>query len=231
EYPIGKHMDLYFKEKDKIFNIYEGDVIGTVSDFNFRSLMEPIQPVLFKIDPNRFRYILIRINGKDIPSALKAIEHTITKLSPDQPLDYFFLDQEIEIIYKFFHTVGQITWSASFLAMFIACLGLFGLASFMVVNRTKEIGIRKAFGASAMRVTLVLFNTFTRWIIIANAIAFPIAYFLVKYFLQNFAYRTNISFRVFLLTAFISIIIAVLTVSFQAIKSAHTNTVKSLRYE
>jgi len=231
EYPVGKHMDLYFKEKDKIFNIYEGDVIGTVSDFNFRSLMEPIQPVLFKIDPGRFRYILIRINGKDIPSALKAIEHTITKLSPDQPLDYFFLDQEIEIIYKFFHTVGQITWSASFLAMFIACLGLFGLASFMVVNRTKEIGIRKAFGASVMRVILALFSTFTGWIIIANAIAFPIAYFLVKYFLQNFAYRTNISFRVFLLTAFISIIIAALTVSFQAIKSANTNPAQSLRYE
>jgi putative ABC transport system permease protein len=117
------------------------------------------------------------------------------------------------------------------LAVFIACLGLFGLASFTAEQRTKEIGIRKILGASVSRVALLLSKEFMKWVLIANAIAWPIAYFALRFWLQGFAYRTNLTVVAFVFSALISILVAVLTVSYQAIKSAVTNPVKSLRYE
>ncbi len=150
---------------------------------------------------------------------------------PGNPFEYNFLDEFFDRQYKADIQTEQIFGLFTFLSIFISCLGLIGLSSLMTIQRTKEIGVRKVLGASIQSLLVLLSKEFLKWVIIANVIALPIAYYLMNKWLQDFAYRINISWWVFVLSGGIALVIALATVSFQAIKAATANPVKSLRYE
>ena len=152
-------------------------------------------------------------------------------LQPAFPFEYSFLDEDFDKQYKIDKKLSQIFSYFTFLAILIACLGLFGLASFTAEQRTKEIGIRKALGASVSEIIFLLSKEFTRWVLVANIIAWPLAYFAMNRWLQNFAYRINIGIGTFILAALLALVIALLTVGYQAIKAARANPVEALRYE
>jgi len=168
---------------------------------------------------------------ENVPETLGFIEKTVKIFAPEFPFEYSFLDEDIDSLYKAEQQIGNLVRYGTFLAIFIACLGLFGLASFMAEKRTKEIGIRKVLGASVSGIVLLLTKEFTKWVILANLIAWPIAYFVMRGWLQNFAYHVNIGLWTFMLSAALALVTALITVSFQAVKTAASNPVDSLRYE
>ncbi len=227
----GKPVELYFKSNGRIEKFYSGTIIGVINDFNFRSLTEPVQPVLFKIDPGRCRYMLIRIDGNRLDLAIAAIRKTLTAFAPDQPEDFYFLDQRIDQMYRWFYDFGKMVRIATIISIFISCLGLFGLAFFATERRVKEIGIRKTLGASVPGVVTLLSKDFLKLVLIGNIVAWPLAYFLMKQMLQNFAYRIQIGADIFLLASVLSMIVACCTVSYQSVKAALANPVDALRYE
>jgi putative ABC transport system permease protein len=228
---LGQEIELYYKERGSKFPVYQTNLAGIVQDFNFRELTMPVQPVLLKIDPRRFKYIMIRIGGNNVPKTIDQIEKTWREFHFDQPFEFTFLEDDIDNAYKLYdHFAGLIKY-ATFFAILIACLGLMGLASYTVERRTKEIGIRKVLGATVLRIVMMLSQSFLKWVLIANLIAWPIAYFLTNSLLQDFSYRINIGLLVFVLSAFFILILALATVSLQAIRAALTNPVKTLRYE
>jgi len=155
----------------------------------------------------------------------------MAKFSPNYPFEYKFFNDVFDSSYKLEQKVESIFTFFALLALFIACLGLFGLASFSTIQRTKEIGIRKVVGASVSEIVSMLTKQFTKWVFIAIVIAWPISYFAMNKWLQTFAYKTNIGIVTFLIAAFAAILISFLTVSYQSIKAAIANPVKSLRYE
>jgi putative ABC transport system permease protein len=208
-----------------------GSVIGVVKDFHFMSLHQKIEPLVMRMDSNHFNHFLIRVSADDIPGTLASIEQTFKQFSPNYPFAYHFLDEQFDHMYRKEQQMQQIFGYCTMLAIFVACLGLFGLASFMTEQRTKEIGIRKTLGASVASIVLLLSKEFTKWVVLANLFAWPIAYFMMNRWLQGFAYRTEIHLWVFVAAACSTFAIALLTVSWQSIKAALANPVKALRYE
>jgi putative ABC transport system permease protein len=154
-----------------------------------------------------------------------------TEYRANYPFDYFFIDENFDELYRSEEKLGQVFGAFALLAIFIACLGLFGLASFTAEKRTKEIGIRKVLGAPVLGIIFLLSKEFTKWVIVANAIAWPLAYLVMQKWLQNFAYRTNFGLWIFVGAAGVSLVITLLTVSFQSVKAALADPVNSLRYE
>jgi len=209
----------------------DGYVIGVVKDFHFKPLYQLIEPIVIYIKPSFFEYASLRISPDGIPSTLADLKDKWKELAPDQPFEYFFLDSDFDSVYRSEERVGKLTGSSTLLAIFIACLGLFGLASFTAEQRTKEIGIRKVLGASIPAVVALLTREFTKWVVVANIVAWPVSYFVMHRWLQNFAYRTNIGLLNFLLAAAVTLTVALLAVSYQAIKAAAANPVEALRYE
>ena len=228
---VGNEVTLYFKQAGQIVPMYDTRIVGITADFNFRMLSMPIQPVLFKIAPNRLRYILARIDGSDTGSSIDYIRSTITALAPDQPFSFSFLDDEIGHAYQGYQTTYTIVQYMTLLAILIACLGLYGLASYMAEKRTKEIGVRKVLGASVQEILMLFIKDVARLVVIAAVIASPFAYFSVNYWLNNFAYRVNISISIFLLAGLAALSLALITISFHSAKAALTDPVNSLRYE
>jgi putative ABC transport system permease protein len=206
-------------------------IIGVVRDFHVESLHNKIEPVFFEYMPASSRYISIKIRPDNIPDTIHYIEKTLNHIDPMLPIDYTFLDESFDRKYKAEEKLNKIFTYFTLLAIFIACLGLFGLASFTAEQRTKEIGIRKALGAKISGIILLLSKEFTKWVLVANIIAWPIAYLAMNRWLQNFAYRINIGIGTFILAALMALVIALLTVGYQAIKAARANPVESLRYE
>ena len=206
-------------------------IIGVIKDFNFTSLHSQISPLIIYCDPNEIKQLLVRIKPGDVSQTIKSLETEWNKIAPEFPFDYGFLDEQINKQYKSDIRVGNVINTFSLLALFIACLGMFGLASFTAEQRTKEVGIRKILGASVDSIVFTLIGDFLKWIVLANVIAWPIAWYVINKWLQNFAYRIDISWWMFLLAGGVALLIAILTVSFQAIKAATANPVKSLRYE
>jgi putative ABC transport system permease protein len=223
--PIGKTIQV-IEEK-----AYTKKIIGVVRDFHVESLHKKIEPVFFEFSPSSFRYICIKIRSDNIPNTIRYLEKTLKQIDPMLPFDYTFLDEAFDRKYKAEEKLGKIFSYFTLLAIFIACLGLFGLASFTAEQRTKEIGIRKALGASITGIIMLLSKEFTKWVLLANIIAWPIAYVAMNRWLQNFAYRINMGLGTFILAALLALIIALLTVGYQAIKTARANPVESLRYE
>jgi ABC-type antimicrobial peptide transport system permease subunit len=221
--------------KGRKFNLFGDEnfaqVIGVAKDFHFMSLHEEIAPLVICIFPRFFNHISIRINSQDIPSALAHLREVWKTHIPNRPFEYFFLDDKFDRIYKSEQRLGKLFSYFAILAIFISCLGLFALASFMAEQRTKEIGVRKVLGASIISITALLSKEFLKWVMLANIIAWPIAYYFMKKWLDNFAYRTSIGIEVFFLSGLIALGIAQLTVSYQAIKAALSNPVKTLKYE
>jgi putative ABC transport system permease protein len=220
EDPIGKRFD-------------EGTVVGIVKDFHFEPLREAIKPIFFRImtDNNASFFLSIKIKSEDIPATLAYIDKTWKKFSPDYPFSYTFVDSAIENLYRSEQRIGNAFMYFSLIAIFIACLGLFGLTSFTVEQRTKEIGIRKIMGASVSKIMMMFSFDFAKLVLLANIIAWPAAYYFVNRWLQGFAYRTAIGPWIFLLTGIVTLIIAMMTIGLQSVKAATANPVDSLRYE
>jgi putative ABC transport system permease protein len=227
ESPIGQRISCWIPYDP----MRSGTIIGVVKDFHFRSLHEKINPLVLVIAPGWFTDAYIRIKPENIPETLVFLEKTIKESAPDFPLEYSFLDEDIDNLYKSEQRIGNLVRYGTFLAIFIACLGLFGLASFTAEKRRKEIGIRKVLGASVSGIVLLLTKEFTKWVIFANLIAWPIAYYVMSRWLQNFAYHVKIGIWTFLLSAALALVTALITISFQAAKTAASNPVDSLRYE
>jgi putative ABC transport system permease protein len=205
--------------------------VGVVKDFHVTSLHESIGPVLLQVRPSSFQYISARISTRNISNTLSFLGQKWSQFSPAFPFEYSFLDEDFDRLYRADEKVGRIIGIFSLLAILVACLGLFGLASYATEQRTKEIGIRKVLGSSIAGIVLLLSKEFTKWVLIANVIAWPIAYYAMKRWLGNFAYRAGIGLEIFIFSGFLAFAIALITVSYQSIKAALTDPVDSLRYE
>ncbi len=214
----------------------DGRIIGVVKDFHYESLHVPIAPVVMYIVPPSFNSISVRIRPEqtqDMASTLSFLEKVWQEYRPNFPFTYSFLDDRYEQLYQSEHKLGQMFSAFSALAVFIGCLGLFGLASYTAEQRTKEIGIRKVLGASVSSVVLLLTKDFTKLVGVSTPLSWFIAYYAMNTWLEGFAYRIDLpsQFLTFLVAATLALIIAVVTVSVQAVKAALANPVNSLRYE
>jgi putative ABC transport system permease protein len=209
-----------------------GTIVGIAKDFNFNSLHHKIE-TLFMLYARDVWYseISVKIDGRKAEQAISHIQSSWKKLVADQPLQYSFLDEHFKELYKADMQVSEIVAILAMLAIVISCLGLFGLASYSAERRVKEIGIRKVMGASVQNVVTLLSRDFIKLVLIANIIAWPITWFAVSKWLQDFAYRININLWIFIAAGIGAVLIALLTISFQAIKAAIANPITSLRME
>jgi putative ABC transport system permease protein len=214
-----------------LFDFDEREIIGVVKDFHYQSLQHRIEPLFLGINPDFNLYLTLRLNTEDLPETMSFIQRKWDELFPSESFVYHFLDDVFDRQYRAEEQFNQIILAFSALAMIIACLGLFALTLFAAQRSTKEIGVRKVLGASATSVFLFLTKDFLTWIPFANFIAWPIAWYAMNKWLQNFAYRINLTIWPFLLSGLLALFIALLTVSWQAIRAATANPVESLRYE
>jgi putative ABC transport system permease protein len=205
-------------------------IIGVVKDFNFSSMHDKVGPLIIELSGN-WGKIAMRINTKNIPALISQIENKWSSMAVGQPFSYSFLDADFNHIYNAEQRTGKLFITFALFAIFIACLGLLGLVTYAAEQRTKEIGIRKVLGANIGGIVAMISKDFVKLVLIAFIIAFPVAWWAMNKWLQSFAYRVTISWWVFVLAGSITIVIALLTVSFQAIKAAVANPVKSLRTE
>jgi len=225
ESPIGKHLIRGSREPEEM------TVIGVVRDFHHFSADEEIVPFLFRIESESFNLLTVRLGQGDISETIEFIERSWKEFAPGYPFEYTFVDENFAQQYEVHVRIGKTVGYLTALAIFIACLGLFGLASFTAEQRTKEIGIRKVLGASVSGIVLLLFRDFTKWIIAANVIAWPAAYYLMRWWLQEFAYKVELAWQLFALAGLLALVIALITISFQSVKAALTNPVNALKYE
>jgi putative ABC transport system permease protein len=211
----------------------EGKIIGVVKDFNFNSLQQKVQPMVMHIQPEQFSFnsISVRIPPQNIKTTMQSLEAAWKRVLPNHPFEYSFVDEEFDKQYKSERQLTNLSVIFSILIIFISCLGLFGLTMVAVSQRTKEIGVRKVLGASVSGVAALLSKDFVKLVLIAIVIASPIAWWLMNMWLNDFAFRINIQWWVFALAGLLAVFIALITVSFQAIKAAIANPVKSLRTE
>ncbi len=212
-----------------------GKVVGIIKDFHYLDLRRQVEPVAIvnhwtpMLRPVSF--LSIRIETKDVSQTLGAIRDRWDRLSEGQPFNYFFVDDRFAEQYEAEERLVKIAASFSLLAIFVACLGLLGMASHAARRRTKEIGIRKVLGATTRGIATLLTTEFVKWVLIANIIAWPVAYYILNRWLQTFAYRTSINPGIFVLSAVVALAVAMATVAYQAIHAAHANPVDSLKYE
>jgi len=206
-------------------------VVGVVKDFHFTSLKNEIKPFAFVTDNNRQWYLTVKLNGADMQKTIQQIQSVWEKQVKSRPFQYFFLDETYGKLYKAEQNFKTIFFYITAVAIFIACLGLFGLSAFTIAQRTKEIGIRKVLGASVSGIVRMLSGDFIKLVFIAAIIALPIAWWVMHQWLLDFVYRVNIGWWVFVTAIALSLLIALATISFQAIKAAISNPVKSLRTE
>ena len=224
---IGKEITVWGRK---------GKIIGVTKDFNFSSLHDLIEPVILRIpDPNQrnifYRELSVRINPNEVSKSVRYIQDTWRSFFPGEPFSFYFVDESQNANYFAEQRMSYIFKYFSILAIFIACIGLYGLTAFMIERKIKDIGIHKVLGANVVKIVFMLSKKYLLWIAISNVIAFPAAYYFMNQWLQSFAYRINISWWLFFLAGGIALLISLATVSFQAIKAATANPVKSLRYE
>lgn len=206
-------------------------VQGVVRDFHINSLYRKIEPLLMLHHPQACLYICIRMTAHNIPETLELISTKWDRLDPGYTFEYTFMDDRIDRLYQSEQRMSRVVTGFTALAVFISGLGLFGLASFAAEQRTKEIGIRKVLGASNTGILFLLVREFSRWVVAANIIAWPLAYFVGRKWLQNFAYGTGIQWQIFFFSGLLALTIALMTVSLQAFKAAAAAPVRSIRHE
>jgi len=210
----------------------EGKVIGVIKDFHFAPLNVKVAPLCLRLNRDPGEWLSIKITSHDIPKSLAVIKHIGEKYSLEYPFVYSFLDERIDRLYRAQQKLGQSLTYFSAILIFVACLGLIGLASYTAEQKTREIGIRKVLGASAGSILSLLWKKYIRWLILASFIAWPLAYYMMQKWLQNnFVYRTKIGIITFIFSAAAAFAITLISVGFQTIKSATANPVDSLRYE
>jgi len=226
--PLNQLVYVPQDQNAKILKPYH--IIGVVKDFNFQSLRDNVTPLVFYYSEDRGA-LSVRINSANIPALLDLMKAKWHNFSPNQQFNYSFMDKDFEAMYRSEQRMGTISVIFTSFAIIIACLGLFGLAAYAAEQRTKEIGVRKVLGASIGAIVSMLSKDFIKLVIISIIIASPLAWWAMHYWLQNFAYRQNIQWWVVAVAGIAAILIAFITISFQSIKAALTNPVKSLRSE
>ncbi len=226
--PIGKKV--YTNDNNNPPKSISYTIIAVARNFHFQSLKQNIGPVCLKLGWNKW-VTVFKVSPVDIQTLLKTIESKWKASNPAMPFSYQFLDDAFDNMYRSEQRVGKVAISFAILAILIACLGLFGLATFMAEQRIKEIGVRKVLGASVSTIVVMLSKDFAKLVLISAVIAFPVAWWAMHSWLQNFAYRINIGWWIFIVAGSLALLIAIITVSFQAIKAAIANPVKSLRTE
>jgi len=233
--PVGKIISVYDIRAEEGYG--PRTVIGVVNDFNIRGMYSAVDPLIINWDPEfpfdygKYWYLLVRVQGGQIEESLRFLEATWEKIVPDKAFNYFFLSDTYDRQFLRIERSRSIFSYFTFLAIFIACLGLFGMASFTAEKRTKEIGIRKVLGASTRGVVVLLSRELLFLVMAANILAWPVAYFWTQGWLEGFPYRIDITFVPFAVSGILILIISFLTISYQAIRAALTNPVDSLRYE
>jgi len=205
-------------------------VVGVVRDFHYESLRNTIEPMMFRFGTAGSRLIM-RVKGKDVAGTIETLRRKWDAFAPGEPFEYGFLDARFDRIYDSELRTGRIFGSFAGLAVLVGCLGLFGLAAYSAARRTKEIGIRKVFGATVPDVIRMLAREYVVLVGIANLIAWPIAYFMMSSWLRDFAYRTSIGWAAFVGTGSATLAAALLTVGLQSVKAASSNPSKTLRFE
>jgi len=211
---------------------HPGKIIGVLKDFHFSSMHQSIEPLILRLDENwTWGTILVRVKAGKTREVLAGIEKLCSAMNPKFPFTYQFSDSEFSKLYKSEAIVSRLSNCFAFLAIFISCLGLFGLATFTAVQRTKEIGVRKVLGASVPQIIAMLSGSFIKLIVISMFIAFPVAWYFMNKWLENFAYKVHLGWIIFFIAGSVAVMIALLTVSYQAIKAAIANPVRSLRTE
>jgi len=220
--PLGQEIEVFDKK---------GAVIGVVKDYHYESLHSPVGPLVLRFAEGGQAYLYAKIQPTNLNDVLKDFEGIWNGLELDYPFNYRFFDTDFDGMYRTENRFKKILGYFATFAVFISCLGLFGLACYITEQRTKEIGIRKVLGASIPRLILMFSKEFAKWVIVANLIAWPIAYFAMSKWLQGFAYRTGIQIWIFLLSSFLALLIALGTVSVHTTKAALANPADSLKYE
>jgi putative ABC transport system permease protein len=224
--PIGKSLFISdFGDK-----VVELKIIGVVKNFHFESLRQNVGPLCFRLERS-IGTAIFKIKTNDVKSLIASVESTWKKMAPGLPFRYRFLDESFDSMYRAEQRMGKLALGFAILAIIVASMGLFGLATYASEQRVKEIGIRKVLGASVANITQMLSKDFLKLILISSLIAFPIAGWAMHKWLQNFAYRVDIHWWVFLVAAILALFIALITISLQALKAAYANPVKSLRTE
>lgn len=225
ENPVGQRLSFWGTS---------GTIIGVIKNYHHVSFHREIMPHIFCINPrhyNALRYVFVKIASGNVPDTLSYIRETSMSFSPNFPYAYSFIDQGIQDLYQGEQRLGKIFGYFAFLAIFISCLGIFGLASFTAEKKTKEIGIRKVLGASISNIVILISKEFSWWILLANIIAWPVGWYAMHKWLENFAYRAGLNPLLFIFAGVLSFVIAALPVCYQAVKAAIADPVKSLRYE
>lgn len=220
--PIGKRLTMWN---------HDGPIIGVVKNFHFNNVKHNIEPLVLKMTPSETRILVIRILPENVPEIISFIEDNLHRVDPDYAFQPEFLSDALNRMYTLEQKMAQLFGYSTFLAILISGLGLFGMSAYTTEKRTKEIAIRKACGATTMQIAKMLSVEFVKLVFIANLIAWPIAYFALNHWLQNYAYHLTLKAAPFLISAALAFIIALLTVGYQAIKAARANPVDALRYE
>ncbi len=209
----------------------EGEIVGVVKDFHIDSFYEPIEPTIIRFDPESTRMLFVRTQAGKTPEALVSLEALYKTFNPEYPFDYRFLDEDFEQMYRSETVIGKLANAFAILAVFIACLGLFGLAAFTAEQRAKEIGIRKVLGASVPNLVVLLSRDFIKLVMVAFLLSIPVAYYAMQEWLSNFAYHIDLSIGIFAIAGVAALMIAWLTVSYQSIRAALANPATSLKTE
>ena len=209
----------------------KGQIIGVMKDAHFQTLHHKVEPLVFKIFPDWFFRMYVKIRSGDIAATLRSLEKTWDQMDLGYPFDFRFLDEDFQNLYNAEARLGSIFRSFAALAVFIACLGLFGLASYLAEQRAREIGIRKVLGASVSGIALRMSGDFTKWVLVANLIAWPVSWIIMSRWLNGFAYRLSLEAWIFLLAAGLSLGLALLTVGLQSVRAARANPAVTLRQD
>ncbi len=228
--PLGREIEAFMSLTE--FKKYR--VIGVVKDYHFQSLHEKIRPlVLYNASPYGGNYyrISMRVRPENIQETIAFLRSKWKEFDSRYPLEFVFVDEQYDAMYRAEERLGKLFGYFTALAILIGCLGLFGMSAYSAEQRTKEIGIRKVLGATTSHVTVLLVREFTKWVLLAVLIAWPVGYFIMNSWLQNFAYRIGLGAGTFVLAALLALIIALMTVTYQALKAAVANPAESLKYE
>ena len=217
--------------KDTLNKVKRGKVIGVVEDFHYKSLHEKVTASVIQIYPQELFAVAIKLKTADIKSTIAYISNVWDKFVPGFPLDYKFMDETYATMYKAETKLSDLLWIFTIMAIVVGCMGLFGLAAFSAEQRTKEIGIRKVLGANVFNIVGLLSKNFLAMVLIASLIAIPVAWWAMNSWLNDFPYRVNLSLWIFGIAIVAALLIAFITVSFQSVKAATANPVKSLRTE
>ena len=209
----------------------DGRIIGVVNDFNYRSLHSPIDPCVFAFWQNHFDQISVKIQPLNIRETIETIRESFQKFSHNLPFEYTFAMEDVASMYSKENSIANVIWLFTILSIFVAGIGLFGLAIFLVSQRKKEIGIRKAFGSDYFGIVILFTGSLFKWVLLSNVLAWPLGYFIMQRWLDNFAYKIDVGVSTFISATCITLLISLLTIAFQTLKAANTNPIEALQYE